>query len=408
MKRFTAILMAAIVVISSLDSCKRRHQPEAKPVVEPTMIISFTDGGAYFYGQPEGYPDLNMFCVYLLNGQTHCDGAISGVGTALWLDMNVEKNDADELAIGTYGPARNDFAKNSFLKGVMSEDGERISGSFVYFRDINGLPKYHMITNGTVQVNTSGNKVSIKAEVVADGVEYTFDYFDYFSYTDVIPTPDPGPGPGPDPEHGTDYTVNDMKYCIVESEGKVFDQHKTEDYWIWKVVLGTDQNWADGKEIQWEIVTSESATDIVGSYKVVAEEMNDKTISSILKPGSAICAYTEDNAQGGVDYYGSWFFPSNDESTWLGATEGTLDITKSNGTYTMTFNHKDRFNNYSSYSGKYVGSATVTKAAAAAPMRSTAASAKGNARKAVFGAAGVTGEGEGISAERRAYTSIGK
>jgi len=399
MKRFMTIMMASIMAIACLSSCnKRRHNPEPTPAVEPTEITTFNDGGAYFYGQPDGFPSINMFCVYLLNDQTRIDDrVISGVGSALWLDMNVAYNTEEELAVGTYGPARNDFSLNSFLKGQWLDDNT-ISGSYIYYRDLNGKATYHMISNGSVTVNKSGGKVSIKADVIADGVEYNFDFFDFFSYTDVVPSG--GDDPDPDPQPATDYTINDMKYGRIEKEGKVFDNHQTEDYCVWKVLLGTDTSWAAGKEVQWEIVTTANATDIVGSYTVAAEELNDNTIASFLKAGAAFCGYTENNSNGGLDYYGSWFYPSDDDSTWLGATEGTVDITKSGSTYTVTFSHKDRFNSYSSYSGKYTGTMEVaTKAANATPRRSTAASAKGNAR--VKGAASAT-------ADRRAVTAVSK
>jgi len=378
MRKYSRIVLAALAIIVCVSSCKRRHEPE-QPAKEPTNITEFTDGGAYYFGQPNGYPDINMFCVYLLNGQTRVDDrVISGVGSALWLDMNVTKNAKNELAVGTYSPARNDYSPNSFLKGAWIDENT-LSGSFVYYRDANGSAQYHMITNGSVQINISSGKVSIQAEVIADGVEYTFDFYDFFSYTDVV-----SQNPGGDPSEPASYVVNNFKYGMIESEGQVYDNPPTQDYWLWKVLLGDDQNWADGREIQWELVTSKSATDIVGTYTVKAADFNANTMASVITPGSAICGYTEENSNGGLDYWGSWFFPSNDDSTWLGATEGTVKVSKSGDTYTIEFNHSDKYNSNATYSGKYVGKLSGgTKAAAVkTARRSSAASVKADSRKA--------------------------
>lgn len=338
-RRIINAAAAIVIAAATLMGCRKDPQPTPKEEI-PHSVTEFNDAGALYYGRCDGQ-DFNMFCTYLLSGKTRLDdGVISGVGTALWLDMNVELNENNELAVAEYVPARNDFSINAFLKGsyMEDEDGEKISGSFIYYRPLNGKAEYKLITNGKVTVNiTNGKNYSIKATVLADGEEFTFDYYGYFSYTDVvIPTPTPG------------YVINDFKYGKLEDLGQPWSAYK--NIRDWKVLLGDDTEWVDGRELQFEIITSSTAKDIVGHYKVLTEEFNESTIKTALVPGSSLCGYID-----GDEYFGTWLFPTNDDKTWLGATSGTVDIDKSGDTYTITFDFIDGFNKQASFKGKYVG-----------------------------------------------------
>lgn len=338
-RKITRSFLVIALAVATLAGCRKEPKPLPKEEI-PHSVTEFNDAGAFYYGKFEDM-DFNMFCTYLLNGKTRIEnGTIRGVGIALWLDMNVEVNDQNELVVGEYGPARNDYAVNAFLKGsyVTIDGEEKIAGSYIYYRPLSGNAQYKLITNGKVTVNiTNGKNYNIKATVLADGEEFVFDYYGYFAYTDVVrPTPTPG------------YVINDFKYGKLEDLGQPWSAYK--NIRDWKILLGDDTKWVDGRELQFEIITSSTAKDIVGHYKVLTEEFNESTIKTALVPGSSLCGYID-----GDEYFGTWLFPTNDDKIWLGATSGTVDIDKSGDTYTITFDFIDGFNDNASFKGKYVG-----------------------------------------------------
>ncbi|MCQ2145163.1 MAG: hypothetical protein MJY72_05440 [Bacteroidales bacterium] len=340
-KRITSALLLIALAAASFAGCRREPKPTPREEI-PHVVTEFNDAGAYYFGEfKNDIADFNMFCTYLLSGKTRIDDrVISGVGTALWLDMNVEINDKNELAVAEYTPARNEYSLNAFLKGgyITTDNEEKISGSYIYYRPLNGPAQYKLITNGKVTVNiTNGKTYSIKATVLADGEEFVFDYYGYFAYTDVvIPTPTP------------EYIINDFKFGRLEDLGQPWkDYQNIRD---WKLILGDDTKWVDGRELQFELITSSTANDIVGHYEVLTEEFNESTIKTALVPGSSLCGYID-----GDEYFGTWLFPNNDDRTWLGATSGTVDINKSGDVYTITFDFIDGFTDNARFKGKYVG-----------------------------------------------------
>jgi len=390
MKRTFTLFAAAILALVCADSCRKAPKPEPTPV-EPTEFTEFSDAGALYYG-PFGNYNFDMFCTYLLTGQTRVDdGTLSGVGSALWLDMNVEQNADKILAIAQYEPARNDYAINAFLKGstyVDDNGNEVIAGSYVYYRPLNGTAQYHLITNGTVSVNITGKNYSIKAKVLADGTEYTFDYFGYFSYTDMY-VPDPDPDPSGDTE------ITTMTHGRIEKLGQIFNNDKITDYCDWNVLLGDNNydfdNGGSGKELQFELITKKDATDIVGTYTVKTKDFTSDTMAEALVPGSALCGYIEED--GGQNYYyGCWYFPG--ETGWLGATTGTVEVSKNGTTYTIKFDMTDEYTDGSPrYYGSYTGKMEMkAESAPARASRVASVDVKNNTRR-------------GTSTDRRAATA---
>lgn len=357
MKRILLAAAAWIMVLSAV-SCRKEPNNPPKEDTMATEYNSCTNGGAYYYGTWND--KVNVFCTYLMTGQTRIDdGVISGIGTALWLDLNTEINADNTIPSNTYGLARNEDALG-FFSGQIEET--EISGSYIYYRSLNGTAEYRMIRNGQVSFNTSGGRMKITAEVIdEEGVTFTFRYEGYFSYEDVVvEDPDPDPDPNPDP---VNYTLNDFTYGYIwdfeNAYGDDYNPHK-----IFRVCLA-DSNFnldtleGEGKELQLEFTTSADATDIIGDYEVKFSDFPEKTadINSFLAPGNALCAYEEMNNDGGYDKYGTWFFPDTDEQKWTGATSGKLSITKKGTDYNVSFDFADSYMN-TTFKGSYTGPLT--------------------------------------------------
>jgi len=357
MKRFLLLATAGLLALAA-SSCHKHEKPSQEEVM-PTSYDTFTDAGAYYYGSLK---DCNIFCAYLLTGQTRVDdGVISGIGTALYIDLNGVINDDNTIPVGTYGPARNDEETGVFLKGKWLDD-DKISGTYIYYRSLNGSAEYRLVKNGEISFNFSGTSSSTKARIQATvvdeyGVEFTFDYEGWFSYDDMV-EPDPGTDPDPDPEvEPVDYVLNDFIKGYIYDYGQDFGTDAVSDYRIWRICLA-DANFnlddlsGSGQELQMEIITEADATDITGTFSVKYQDW-PSTWSDALTKGSAFWGYIDNN-----NYVGTWFFPGTDEEKWTGATSGSVTITKGSSIYTITFDFADKFLQ-TTFKGTYKGGLTM-------------------------------------------------
>jgi len=371
MKNISRTIFAIVLSLCAI-SCHKHEDPA--PEVEQHDFNTFVDGGAYYYGPYNG--EFNMFCAYFLTGSTRVDDAvISGVGTALWLDMNVEFNSDNTIASTVYGPARDDASSvNAFLKGSENPHGSNIpAGSYIYYHPLSGAAVYKCISNGQVTFsNLDNGKYRVYAEVIADGEKYTFDFVGYFSYTDIVPEPDPSTD--------AQWAKADVTKLGTLDMGD-WNSQLPSDYCDWKIRIAEKnfdfEKFSGGAEIEFEIITAGTATDFTGSYSVLTQEL--KTLDdylTALKPGSALCGYFEtvvDNNDEEINYYyGTWLFPA--EGTYLGATKGTVEITKSNGVYTVKYDLEDEFTENAKFSGTYTGTITEVKSSGAPAKRSSSTS----------------------------------
>lgn len=354
-KHIVACLSLAALVLSGCDN----KEPQEKEM--PHDFTQFSDAGAFYYGRFQNH-DFNMFCLYLLNGQTRADeGVISGVGTALWLDMNVALNNNNTIAPDDYIPARNDLDYPAFLKGGVSQDGQSVTGSYIYHRTLDGKAEYKLISNGSVKINFSGTKIKVDARVIADNETYTFSYEGFFSYTDMV-------ADNPEPDSWKQVNNKGFSYGYRIDFGQDFGTSAVSDYRIWRILLADDNFDLEtlsgtGVELQLEIITEAAATDIVGNYKVLTKDFPDD-VSLVLKKGSALCGYTEKNSKGDDEYYGCWLFESSDLDTWYGATGGNVNISDNGkGGYSINYDFEDSYTK-TKFKGSYNGalSSKTTKA----------------------------------------------
>lgn len=386
------VLLCAAAVFAT--GCKK-DKKKAKDEVMALEYKEFTDAGAYYYGQYQSY-DFDMYCLFLLAGNTRIDnGEISGVGTALWLDMNViseyDKDNFPIIASETYGPARNDFAPNAFLRG-MDDPEKGITGSYVYYRPLNGQAQYLMITAGSVTVSNIG-KYNIKAEVTAGGFNFTFEYWGDLGYYDM--------NTGGEEEPYVKPVV--FTHGILEKWGMPFENNQLSDYCDWMIRLGGDDiNFNDpnrnGAELQLEIITAAGTDDITGSYSVKTTQFNDDTILTAVVPGAALCGYIDDNDG---NYYGCWYFPAGKDVIYLGATEGDLIISKSNNKYNIEYDMNDTFEG-----DGFIGNWTVPLEFNDCTTKSVSSYRGATCRKASPAAAQARRAGESLG--RRSITAVGK
>lgn len=387
MKRFLAILTAGMTALS-ICSCHKHDREDPKPEVMPTSYDTFTDAGAYYYGTWEG---VNIFTTYLLTGQTRIDnGVISGIGTALVIDLNSEIRLDATIKPGVYGPARNEKESGAFLRGMFGED-DKISGTYVYYRSLSGRAEYRLIKNGEITINLDGKKARISATVIdEDGVTFRFDYQGWFGYTDVVPDePDE-----PEQPDGIDYTLNNFTYGYYFDYGQDFGTDKSSDYRIWRIWLADDNFNLDdfsgnGKQLQIEVVTEAAATDITGNYRVNYDAFPTNWWDALVN-GNAFWGYIDDEG----NYCGTWLFPSQEENTWTGATSGSVNITKDGSNYTITFDFADRFLG-NTFKGTYTGALQKKERKESPQMASRSGACKAEA----------TQRARAMSRERRSITA---
>lgn len=370
MKRIIYAAFALVLASVVITGCHKRRQPNIPtppPETEIYEFNEFTDAGAYYYGE---WPQLespklyDIFKVFLCTDNASVtENGISGKGVCLLLDMNVVINKDHTITPGDYGPARNDDQAGAFLKGGQDQDGN-LTGSYIYFCGNDGKPVYKYITAGNVNITyATGNnpKYQIQAEVIADNQEYTFNYYGFFSYTDINPvTPGPGPDDPDDPDTGIKYDYHSDKWDHgrIEYYGQIYGNSDATGYSDWVIRIGEknmdfdDRDHSTGAELQLEVITKDTDKDIVGTYNVLTKEFNENTIKAALTPGSALCGYID---EGDGNYYGNWYFPADASKVYIGATKGKVTISKSGNTYSISYDFEDEFEK-GKYSGSYTGS----------------------------------------------------
>lgn len=387
MKSLHSALLALSISALALSSCTKEPQRHKEPQM-PHEFTEFSDAGAFYYGKFQNY-DFNMFCLYLLSSDTRADnGKVSGIGTALWLDMNVAANEGNTIPPDNYSPARNDLDYPAFLKGSLGEDGQTVSGSYIYHRTLEGRAEYKLITNGSVKINFSGTKIKVDAQVVADNETYTFNYEGFFSYTDLVESPSEPDKPDPDEPSGGETPPANYSYGYLYDFGQDFGTSVVSDYRLWRICLA-DKNFdldtmtGEGKELQLELVSSANATDVAGQYKVLTKDFPGDDLGKVLKSGSALCGYFEENDNKDVEenddkdveeneenddkektttktYYGCWFFENSSESSWLGATSGTVEVyNRGNGQYHVVYDLFDDYSGGTRFRDTYNGPLTL-------------------------------------------------
>ncbi len=357
MKRIIYAAIALVLASVVITGCHKRRQPNIPtppPETEIYEFNEFNDAGSFYYGDWKGLYDI--FTVFLCTDNANAtEQGISGKGVCLWLDMNVVINKDHTITPGDYGPARNDDQAGAFLKGGLDQDGKLV-GSYIYFCGKDGKPVYKYITAGNVNISyATGNnpKYQIQADVIADNQEYTFNYFGFFSYTDINVDPD-----DPDTEIKYDYHSDKWDHGRIEYYGQIYGNSDATGYSDWVIRIGEknmdfdDRDHSTGAELQLEVITKDTDKDIVGTFNVLTKEFNENTIKEALTPGSALCGYIDD---GDGNYYGNWYFPADASKVYIGATKGKVTISKSGNQYSISYNFEDEFEK-GKYSGTYSGS----------------------------------------------------
>lgn len=344
MKNYSKTAAAALLcaALTLAVGCRKHDDPI---IIDDVPQYDFTaeevnGAAAYYYGVWEEGP-CNIFTLCLTTGSTrNTDEGFSGVGTALWLDINSEINASNILATGDYHPARGDSDFNAFLPGV--SEGKELSGSYVYYRSKRGTGEYHLITGGNVNISYGSGtnpKYNIRAEVMADGHTYTFEYWGYLSYKDIVPQPVPGPDDSP-------YT-----HGIAEKWGQVYDLEGYNDYCNWIVYLGSADKDIDnagntpGRLLQLELNTAAGVTDITpGRYTIKEQDVSGKSLCAF----SLLFANIDKNG----NYWGTWY---TDDYVQYGATDGYVDISKSGSNYTISYVLTDAESGGAEFSDSYTG-----------------------------------------------------
>lgn len=307
----------------------------------PTEFTAFNSAKGFFYGDYYMAGTDNSWTYFTSGSVVFADGAFSGKGTALFLELNAPKSGDKSVTAGSYSVDESgEMPEYTFAKG---EDfgTEGLQGTFVYDSEVEG--NYLVVSEGAVSVKTVNSEYVVSAYVKAGGKAYSF------TYSGSVPV--------------EDYSKDYANYKVVEMKNlshgtldyygtKIYGKTGT-DYSGWTIYLGDktmdfESYEGTGEMLMLDLNTASSYTTAIpsGTYKVMYAADN-----AHFQPFTVVPGFTEGSAPLGTWYALDW------EPVYA-ANVGLVRITNENDKiYTIDFKFRDD-NNETFFQGSYKGELT--------------------------------------------------
>ncbi len=318
---------------------------ECKVTVVPegysSDYTSLDSATGYFYGDYYMAATDNSWTYFTSGSVVFNEGAFSGKGTALFLELNAPKSGNKTVTAGTYvADVTGDMPEFTFVKGEdFGADG--LQGTFVYDSEAEG--GYLVVSEGTVTVKSENGEYVITAFVKAGGKAYSFRYKGAVALKD--------------------YSKDYDKYKVVQMKNLshgTLDYYGTSvygktgtDYSGWTIYLGDKtmdfENYeGTGEMLMLDLNTASSCTRAVpsGTYKVMYAADNAR-----FQPFTVVPGFTN-----GSSVLGTWY--ALDWEQVYAANVGWVKVTNENDkVYTIDFKFRDDTNE-AYFQGTYKGELT--------------------------------------------------
>ena len=307
----------------------------------PTEFTAFNSAKGFFYGDYYMSGTDNYWTYFTTGSVVFADGAFSGKGTALFLELNAPKSGNKSVTAGSYTVDESgEMHEYTFVKG---EDfgAEGLQGTFVYDSEVDG--NYLVVSEGMVSVKAVNGEYVVTAYVKAGDKTYSF------TYSGSIPL--------------EDYSKDYENYKVVEMKNlshgtldyygtKIYGKTGT-DYSGWTIYLGDKtmdfENYdGTGEMLMLDLNTAASYTTAIpsGTYKVMYAADN-----AHFQPFTVVPGFTEGSA-----VLGTWY--ALDWEPVYAANIGWVKVTNENDkVYTIDFKFRDD-NNETFFQGAYKGELT--------------------------------------------------
>lgn len=201
-----AVITATVQGGTLTSECSVTVVPEGYP----TEFTAFNSAKGFFYGDYYMAGTDNSWTYFTSGSVVFADGAFSGKGTALFLELNAPKSGDKSVTAGSYSVDESgEMPEYTFAKG---EDfgTEGLQGTFVYDSEVEG--NYLVVSEGAVSVKTVNSEYVVSAYVKAGGKAYSF------TYSGSVPV--------------EDYSKDYANYKVVEMKNL---SHGTLDYYGTKI-----------------------------------------------------------------------------------------------------------------------------------------------------------------------------
>lgn len=332
-----AVLTATVPDGSLKTECNVTVIPEGYQ----TDFTTLNSATGYYYGDYYMSGTDNSWSYFTSGSVIFTEGAFSGKGTALFLELNAPKSGDKAVATGTYvADGAGNMQEYTFVKG---EDfgASGLQGTFVYDSEVEG--NYVVVSDGVISVKTINGAYVVKAYVEAGGKHYSF------RYSGSVPL--------------KDYSKDYDNYKVVEMKNlshgtldyygtKIYGKTGT-DYSGWTVYLGDatmdfDNYEGTGEMLMLDLNTASSYTTAIpsGNYKVMYAADN-----AHFQPFTVVPGFEEAGNQLGTWYASDW-------NPLYRANVGWVNVTNENDKiYTIEFKFRDDTEEVY-FQGRYKGELT--------------------------------------------------
>ena len=267
----------------------------------------------------------NSWTYFTSSSVIFSDGAFSGNGTALFLELNAPKSGDKAVVAGSYTIDTTDgMPEFTFTEGK-DFGASGLQGTFVYDSEVEG--NYLVVTDGCVSVKIVNGDYVVVAYVKAGDKTYSF------KYTGSVPL--------------KDYSKDYDSYKVVEMKNL---DHGTLDYYGTKVCGATGTDYSG-----WTIYLGDKTMDFdnyEGTGEMLMLDLNTaSSYTTAIPSGTYKVMYAADNAHfqpftivPGFEEYGNtlgtWY--ALDWAPMFKANVGWAKVTNENDkTYTIEFKFRD-------------------------------------------------------------------
>lgn len=316
-----AVVTASVADGTFKAECAVTVIPEGYPAT-PAQLSSAT---GYYYGDYYMAGTDNSWTYFTSSSVIFSDGAFSGNGTALFLELNAPKSGDKAVAAGSYTIDTTDgMPEFTFTEGK-DFGASGLQGTFVY--DSEAEENYLVVTDGYVSVKILNGDYVVVAYVKAGDKAYSF------KYTGSVPL--------------KDYSKDYDSYKVVEMKNL---DHGTLDYYGTKVYGSTGTDYSG-----WTIYLGDKTMDFdsyEGTGEMLMLDLNTaSSYTTAIPSGTYKVMYAADNAHfqpftivPGFEEYGNtlgtWY--ALDWAPMFKANVGWAKVTNENDkTYTIEFKFRD-------------------------------------------------------------------
>ena len=336
-----AILACSLVAFCSCDDVEGIDFDDAQ-------VYGAESAYAYYYGSSE-VEGCVLYGLSLFVGDVTEKYEIADRGLELYLELLCPESAAQAPSSGEYKPALStsiDDYSHTFALGTIQEGV--IYGSYLANRkgDVSEI-EYEPVLGGSLEIRRKGNSYEIKASVVAgqDPVVFQFDgdcpVIDCSSSSEG----DGGNGGSGDTGGESDITSGQNFSFSNYTKGELDYYGKEDGYYCWGIYLGDNninlEDLSGSGHLAMALLYTNSSSKTVlpaGTY----------TVSSTI--GDMVAEPIYQDSEG---YYGGTMY-LNDDMILVGATSGTIKVSKSGSNYTVEMDLVDGdYNN--TYKGSYTG-----------------------------------------------------